>query len=122
MIARPSITPDDAGCQTLIAQRLRQKGFRYEDLSRKGVSNSWLLHSGKNATDGPLLVFAGHTDVVPPGDESQWRSHPFTAFEENGLLYGRGAADMKASVAAMVVAGERFVAQHLNIPAVWPCC
>lgn len=112
LIARPSITPDDAGCQLLIAERLQQHGFHHEDLSHQEVTNSWLLHSADGAAHHPVLMFAGHTDVVPAGDESKWHCDPFTASAKDGLLYGRGAADMKAGVAAMVVACENFIQRY----------
>lgn len=105
LIARPSVTPDDAGCLDLIAERLLPLGFQCERLDQGGVSNLWAtLGSGK-----PLFVFAGHTDVVPTGPEAEWSTPPFEPTERDGFLYGRGAADMKASLAAMVVAVERFV-------------
>lgn len=116
LIARPSVTPDDAGCQSLIAERLGRQGFSCQDLSCENVTNSWLLHKGNDGTDAPLLVFAGHTDVVPAGDEAKWNSDPFFALEKDGLLYGRGAADMKGGVAAMVTACENFVRQHPDHP------
>lgn len=101
-----SVTPDDAGCLPLIAERLRKHGFHIENLRYGDVDNLWAVH-GKG---GPLLMFLGHTDVVPPGPETDWRSPPFEPIVRDGYLYGRGAADMKGSVAAMVVALEAFVA------------
>lgn len=109
LIARPSITPDDAGCQPLIAQRLQAVGFSIESLRFGEVDNFWATHG---SGDGPVLVLLGHTDVVPPGPREAWASDPFTAEIRDGVLYGRGAADMKGSVAAFVIALERFVAAH----------
>jgi succinyl-diaminopimelate desuccinylase len=114
LIARASVTPDDAGCQTLIAERLGAVGFVCERMDHgpeaARVSNLWAKRSG--ARPGPAFVFAGHTDVVPPGPLAQWTSDPFVPTHRGGLLYGRGAADMKSSIAAMVVAAEGFVAAH----------
>ena len=109
LIARPSITPDDAGCQPLIAQRLQAVGFSIESLRFGEVDNFWATHG---SGDGPVLVLLGHTDVVPPGPREAWASDPFAAEIRDGVLYGRGAADMKGSVAAFVIALERFVAAH----------
>ena len=100
LIARPSVTPDDAGCQALIAGRLEHAGFACEHLRFGSVDNLWATHG----TEGPVLVFLGHTDVVPPGPREAWSSDPFVPTERDGLLFGRGAADMKGSVAAFVVA------------------
>jgi succinyl-diaminopimelate desuccinylase len=105
LIARPSVTPEDAGCQALMMTRLQQIGFAVEPMRFGDVDNFWATR-GKA---GPLLVFAGHTDVVPPGDDARWDSDPFTATVVGEDLVGRGAADMKASLASMVVACERFV-------------
>ncbi len=105
LIERPSVTPDDAGCQPLITGQLAPSGFAATHFDRGDVSNLWL----RRGDAAPLLVFAGHTDVVPPGDESAWRYPPFTPTEKGNLLYGRGAADMKGGIAAMVVACRRFV-------------
>ena len=110
LIARPSVTPDDAGCQTLIADRLRDAGLRCEHLRFGDVDNLWATHG--DADSGPTLVLLGHTDVGPPGPRAAWASDPFVAEIRDGKLYGRGAADMKGSVAAFVVALERFVAAH----------
>ena len=108
LIARPSVTPDDAGCQDLIVERLRPLGFEFEFLRLNGVTNLW-ARRGKAA---PLVCFAGHTDVVPTGPLERWSSDPFVPTERDGKLYGRGAADMKTSIAAFVTAVEAFVAAH----------
>lgn len=108
LIARASVTPGDAGCQALIARRLSAAGFRCESLRFGDVDNLWAVHG----TDGPTLVLLGHTDVVPPGPRESWCSDPFAPEIRDGVLYGRGAADMKGSVAAFVVALEDFVAAH----------
>ncbi|MCK9488582.1 MAG: succinyl-diaminopimelate desuccinylase [Xanthomonadales bacterium] len=114
LIARASVTPEDAGCQALLADRLAAAGFAIQHLPFGAVRNLWAQHrgTGKAAGDGKVLVLLGHTDVVPTGPESAWTSPPFQPQIRDGLLYGRGAADMKGSVAAMVVALERFVAAH----------
>ena len=108
LVRRPSLTPDDHGCQELLAQRLEEAGFHCRHVPFGEVSNLWARHGA----EPPLLVFAGHTDVVPAGPEEHWRAPPFAAHIINGALYGRGAADMKGGVAAMVTACERFVATH----------
>jgi len=108
LIRRPSVTPDDRGCQTLLTARLEKIGFEIEHLHSGGVDNLW-ARRGRGA---PVFTFAGHTDVVPPGPVDQWTSDPFTPEIRDGLLYGRGAADMKGSIAAMVTACERFVSSH----------
>ncbi|MDG1799060.1 MAG: succinyl-diaminopimelate desuccinylase, partial [Luminiphilus sp.] len=108
LISKQSVTPADDGCQPLLAERLSTLGFNCESLPREEVLNLWATRG----THGPTLVFAGHTDVVPPGPREHWDSDPFVPTERAGLLYGRGAADMKASLAAMVVATESFVANH----------
>lgn len=108
LLERPSITPADAGCQTLIAERLQKIGFEITSFPINQVSNLW----ARRGHAAPHFCFAGHTDVVPPGDLSQWRSDPFAPTVENGKLYARGAADMKSSVAAMVTACERFIAKY----------
>ena len=112
LIALPSVTPDDAGCQPLLAERLRRAGFHCESLRFGAVDNLFATHG----TGGPVLLLLGHTDVVPPGPREAWSSDPFEPQERDGLLYGRGAADMKGSVAAFVVALERFVAAHPRHP------
>ncbi len=106
LIARPSVTPDDAGCLELIAARLRPLGFACERIDIGGVSNLW----ARRGVDAPLLCFAGHTDVVPPGPLEAWKTPPFEPTIIDGVLYGRGAADMKSSLAAFVTAISRFVA------------
>jgi succinyl-diaminopimelate desuccinylase len=111
LIRRRSVTPSDAGCQALIAERLQRAGFTIEHLRCGEVDNLWATHRGSTAP-GPTLMFLGHTDVVPSGPESAWQSPPFEPTLKNGRLYGRGAADMKGSVAAMVVALEQFVSAH----------
>jgi len=110
LIARRSVTPDDGGCQALIAARLRAVGFDCEHLRFGAVDNLWATHGASDA--GPTLLLLGHTDVVPPGPREAWSSDPFVPQIRDGLLYGRGAADMKGSVAAFVVAAERFAAAH----------
>jgi succinyl-diaminopimelate desuccinylase len=108
LIRRPSVTPDDAGCQALIADRLRNAGFSVEPMRFGAVDNLWARHG----SDTPLVVFAGHTDVVPPGPDEDWDSDPYAAEIRDGQLYGRGAADMKSAVAAFVIAAERYVTEH----------
>ena len=108
LIARQSVTPDDAGCQDAMVSRLKQAGFSVDAMRFGEVDNFWATHG----TSGPLLAFAGHTDVVPPGDEASWDSDPFQATVIGDELFGRGAADMKASLAAMVVACEQFIEQR----------
>jgi succinyl-diaminopimelate desuccinylase len=109
LIARASVTPTDGGCQELLAQRLVRAGFEVERLRYGNVDNFWARH-GRNG--GPVLCFAGHTDVVPTGPLEEWHSDPFTPTVRDGLLFGRGAADMKSGLAAMVTASEEFVAAH----------
>ena len=113
LIARRSVTPEDGGCQQLLADRLVQSGFACRALpfgpEDARVSNLWAIRRGADAA-GKLLVFAGHTDVVPTGPLAAWHSDPFTPIRRDGKLYGRGASDMKSSIAAMVVAVEEFVA------------
>jgi succinyl-diaminopimelate desuccinylase len=108
LIRRPSVTPDDHGCQQLLAERLEQAGFTNEHLRFGEVDNLW----ARRGTEAPLFVFAGHTDVVPPGPVEEWDNDPFTPVIRDGYLFGRGAADMKGSIAAMTVACEKFVAEH----------
>jgi succinyl-diaminopimelate desuccinylase len=108
LIRRRSVTPEDAGCLPLIGERLERVGFRVEHLRYGEVDNLWVTHGAA----GPTLAFLGHTDVVPSGPEAAWQSPPFEPTIRDGRLYGRGAADMKGSVAAMVVALEQFVAAH----------
>lgn len=105
LIARRSVTPDDGGCMSIIGERLQRIGFSCENINRGGVSNLW----ARRGTTGPLFCFAGHTDVVPSGPLDQWTSDPFLPTRRGGLLFGRGAADMKASLAAFVTASEAFV-------------
>lgn len=112
LIARPSVTPEDAGCQQLIAERLNVAGFNCEHLRLGEVDNLWATHG----SGAPVLVLLGHTDVVPTGPVEAWSSDPFKPEVRDGVLYGRGAADMKGSVAAFVVAAEQFVAAHPNHP------
>ncbi|QTS84152.1 succinyl-diaminopimelate desuccinylase [Coxiella endosymbiont of Amblyomma nuttalli] len=108
LIERPSVTPHDAGCQAILMNRLTSAGFQCKSLPFKEVTNFWAWHGDKQ----PSLIFAGHTDVVPPGDENQWQSPPFIPIEKDGYLYGRGATDMKSGLAAMVVAAENFIKQY----------
>ena len=112
LIARPSITPTDAGCQAKIAEHLTRMGFSIQNLPFGKVTNLW----ARRGTQTPLFVFAGHTDVVPPGPLEAWRSAPFEPTLCNGYLYGRGVADMKGSLAAMVIACERFLATTPKFP------
>ena len=110
LISRASVTPQDKGCQELMIERLNAIGFDVEPLRFGDVDNFWAVRGDS----GPILCFAGHTDVVPTGPESQWSYPPFNPTAIDGQLYGRGAADMKGSLAAMVVAVEQFVADHPN--------
>lgn len=112
LIARPSVTPQDGGCQELLARRLQALGFEAVNLRFGEVDNLW----ARRGAAAPLVVFAGHTDVVPPGPLDQWRSDPFAPEVRDGFLYGRGAADMKSSLAAFVVALEDFLTHHPNPP------
>ncbi|NND82474.1 MAG: succinyl-diaminopimelate desuccinylase [Gammaproteobacteria bacterium] len=112
LIALPSVTPDDAGCQAILRQRLEALGFEIEAMpfadEQGSVDNFW----ARRGSARPCLAFAGHTDVVPIGDVSQWQSDPFTPTERDGCLFGRGAADMKSSLAAFITSLESFVAEH----------
>jgi succinyl-diaminopimelate desuccinylase len=108
LIERRSITPDDGGCQDLIAARLQKAGFRCESMKFGEVTNLWARRGGAH----PVVCFAGHTDVVPTGPLAEWRSDPFVPTVREGKLFGRGAADMKSSIACFVVAAERFVAER----------
>ena len=112
IIARPSVTPDDAGCMDIIAARLAPLGFAIEYINRNGVTNLW----ARRGTAAPLFVFAGHTDVVPTGPLEKWTSPPFAPEIRDGVLYGRGTADMKSSLAASVIAVETFIAAHPDHP------
>jgi succinyl-diaminopimelate desuccinylase len=107
LIARPSITPDDAGCMPIVEERVRRLGFDCEYIRRGKVTNLW----ARRGAGAPLFCFAGHTDVVPPGPESEWESPPFRPVQRDGFLYGRGAADMKSAIAAFVTACERIVSE-----------
>mgnify|MGYP000515492311 CR=1 FL=1 len=108
LIAEPSITPDDKNCQKLIIDQLKPLGFECETIVSNGVTNLWARHGNR----APLLVFAGHTDVVPTGPIEKWGSDPFTPTVRDGRLYGRGASDMKTSDAAMVIAAKDFITSH----------
>jgi succinyl-diaminopimelate desuccinylase len=108
LIARKSVTPEDGGCQELIARRLERAGFRCEPMKFGDVSNLW----ARRGSASPVVCFAGHTDVVPTGPLSEWHSDPFVPTVRDGKLYGRGAADMKSSIAAFVVAAEMFVKER----------
>ena len=108
LIARPSVTPDDADCQQLLTAELAPLGFRFETIRRNGVTNLW----ARRGDSGPLVCFAGHTDVVPTGPREKWQSDPFMPTIRDGKLYGRGAADMKGSLAAFVTGIAEFLAAH----------
>lgn len=108
LVSRESVTPNDAGCQNVMMHRLDALGFKNEQLRFEDVDNFW----ARRGTAGPVFCFAGHTDVVPTGPIDDWQSHPFQPEIRDGLLYGRGTADMKGSLAAMITATERFVARH----------
>jgi succinyl-diaminopimelate desuccinylase len=112
LISRPSVTPDDAGCQQMLAHRLQHAGFVCEHLRYGSTDNLWATHGQGQ----PVLALLGHTDVVPPGPREAWASDPFEPTIRDGVLYGRGAADMKGSVAAFVVALEQFVAAYPDHP------
>lgn len=108
LISRPSVTPEDAGCQAYLCDRLEALGFSIESMPFEEVTNLW----ARRGTEGPLFCFAGHTDVVPSGPPERWRFPPFEPTEAEGYLWGRGAADMKGSIAAFITALERFISQH----------
>jgi succinyl-diaminopimelate desuccinylase len=110
LIARKSVTPEDGGCQEVVAKRLERAGFKCEPMRFGAVSNLW----ARRGTQSPLVCFAGHTDVVPAGPLSEWHSDPFVPTIREGKLYGRGAADMKCSIAAFVVATEMFLQERPN--------
>ncbi len=112
LIARASVTPDDKHCQSVLIERLSAIGFECETIASGGVTNLWAVKRGADGTRGKLLAFAGHTDVVPTGPVEQWTSPPFVPTHRDGKLFGRGAADMKTSIAAFVVSSEEFVAAH----------
>lgn len=108
LIRRPSVSPEDQGCLQVIGERLSALGFRIERMPFGPVENLWALHGD----EAPLLCFAGHTDVVPTGPREEWHTDPFEPVVRDGVLYGRGAADMKSGLAAMITATERFIAKH----------
>lgn len=110
LIRKPSVSPEDQGCMDVISERLERAGFRNERLRFGPVENLWARH-GDSA---PVLCFAGHTDVVPTGPREEWQTDPFEPIVKDGMLYGRGAADMKSGLAAMTIAAERFIARHPN--------
>lgn len=110
LIRRRSVTPDDAGCQQILSDRLTAMGFKCETLQFGKVTNLW----ARRGTAAPVLCFAGHTDVVPPGNELDWSSDPFDPIFRDGLLYGRGAADMKSGLASMIIALEQFLVDNKN--------
>ncbi len=111
LIRRRSVTPDDAGCQALLSERLEPLGFDCETLQFNDVTNLW----ARRGSGSPVFCFAGHTDVVPPGDEAEWSSPPFEPTFKNGDLYARGSADMKSGLAAMIVALEEFLEEHPDV-------
>ncbi len=108
LIQKPSVTPNDEGCLDLLSERLAKSGFSTENLPFEDVSNAWI----RKGTEAPLFVFAGHTDVVPTGPEDQWTYPPFAATVKDGQLHGRGSADMKTGIAAMVIAVEEFITEN----------
>ena len=110
LIGKPSITPDDLGCQAIMIDRLKKIGFEIHPLKFGDVDNFWAVHGDS----GPLFAFAGHTDVVPAGDENAWNTMPFEPTIKDGYLYGRGAADMKGGLASMVTATEKFIKENPN--------
>lgn len=110
LIRRPSISPDDQGCQQMIAERLAKLGFEIEWMNFGETTNLWAKHGSTK----PLVAFAGHTDVVPTGDKNQWQYPPFSAEIIGDMLYGRGAADMKGALASMIVAAEEYIKANPN--------
>ena len=110
LIRRRSVTPEDAGCQVLIGERLEKLGFTCETMQFNDVTNLW----ARRGNEAPVLCLAGHTDVVPPGNEDEWHSDPFEPVFKDGMVYGRGSADMKSGLAAMIVAIEQFLADNTN--------
>ncbi|MDC0964435.1 succinyl-diaminopimelate desuccinylase [Candidatus Pseudothioglobus singularis] len=110
LISKPSITPDDLGCQAIMIDRLKKIGFEIHPLKFGDVDNFWAVHGDS----GPLFAFAGHTDVVPAGDENAWNTKPFVPTIKDGYLYGRGSADMKGGLASMVTATEKFIKENAN--------
>src|SRR6185312_2934694 len=108
LMSRRSVTPADEGCQAVMTGRLAALGFKIEPLRYGNVENFWATHG----TGGPVFCFAGHTDVVPTGPLEEWKSDPFQPAVRDGVLYGRGAADMKSGLAAMITATEAFVREH----------
>ncbi len=114
LIRRPSITPDDAGCQEYIKSLLQDSNFVFESMDFSDTKNLWAItqQNDPSNSDQPVFLFVGHTDVVPPGQEDKWNSSPFQPVIKNGLLFGRGAADMKGSIAAMITATNRFIRDH----------
>ena len=113
LLRRPSVSPEDHGCLDLIAARLDELGFSNERLQYGPVANHWATRGRER----PVLCFAGHTDVVPTGPREEWHTDPFEPVVRDGILYGRGAADMKSALAAMVTATERFLARHPDVAA-----
>ena len=112
LISLPSVTPKDGGCLAIVEERLRRIGFSIEYINRGEVTNLW----ARRGTEGPLFCFAGHVDVVPPGPQDRWKTPPFEPTQRDGFLYGRGAADMKSSIAAFVTAVETFVTERPDAP------
>lgn len=110
LINVPSITPNDHGCQDLIIEELKPLGFKIVNLKSNDVSNLWAVHGNS----GPIFAFSGHTDVVPPGPENKWKTSPFSATSKDGFLYGRGAADMKGALTAMIIASKNFIKKNPN--------
>ena len=110
LISKASVTPDDCGCQAIMIDRLKKIGFEIHPLKFGDVDNFWAVHGNR----GPLFAFAGHTDVVPAGDENAWNTKPFEPTIKDGYLYGRGAADMKGGLASMVTATEKFIKENPN--------